>query len=88
MNKKADQYRLEIKDGDPPERVQTRYPRKMYEGALIEIAKQIRPGQYVEDLSAGSMGNVVTGEWLDHPEHKRKEPAAESLKHHDKVTEA
>ncbi|MGO4880348.1 MAG: hypothetical protein ACLP59_05940 [Bryobacteraceae bacterium] len=73
MNKKADQYRLEIKDGDPPERVQTRYPRKMFEGALIEIAKQIRPGQYVEDLSAGSMGNVVTGEWLaDHPEHKRK----------------
>jgi hypothetical protein len=31
----------------------------MFEGALNDIARRIRPGQYVEDLSAGSMGKLA-----------------------------
>jgi hypothetical protein len=57
--KKVDQYVLEIKNGFPPKREKTKYDTKMFSGALIELAERIKPGQYVENLSAGSAGKLV-----------------------------
>jgi hypothetical protein len=54
----ADAYRLKIKDGDPPDQGKTSYDTKVPSGTLFEIAKRIRPGQYVENLSAGSLGKL------------------------------
>jgi hypothetical protein len=56
---KIDQYVLEIKDGWPPKRCKTKYDAKMPNGALIEIAARIKPGQHVEDMSAGSAGKLA-----------------------------
>jgi hypothetical protein len=57
---KVDQYAApEIKDGLPPKRVKTTYDAKMFSGELIALAERIEPGQYVEGLSAGSMGKLV-----------------------------
>jgi hypothetical protein len=58
MSKKLDEYPLEIKDGDPPERGKTSYDTKAYAGALLDIAQRIKPGQFVENLSAGSLGKL------------------------------
>jgi len=58
MVKKTDHYELEIKDGDPPDQGKTSYDTKIPSGALFEIARRIGPGQYVEDLSAGSLGKL------------------------------
>jgi hypothetical protein len=58
MAKKLDSYELKIKDGDPPDQGKTSYDTKVPSGALFEIAKRIRPHQYVENLSAGSLGKL------------------------------
>lgn len=58
MRKTVDAYELEIKDGDPPNQTKTSYDTKMPSGALFEIAGRIKPGQYVENLSAGSLGKL------------------------------
>jgi hypothetical protein len=58
MAKKLDRYELQIKDGDPPDQDKTSYDAKVPSGALFEIAGRIKPGQYVEDLSAGSIGKL------------------------------
>jgi len=58
IGKKLHEYPLVIKDGDPPERGKTSYITKAYAGALFAIAQRIRPGQYVENLSAGSLGKL------------------------------
>jgi len=58
MSKKLEEYPLEIKNGDPPERPKTSYDSKAYAGALSDIAKRIKPGQYVLNLSAGSIGKL------------------------------
>jgi hypothetical protein len=49
-----------IKKGFPPKRTKRKNDRtKMKEGALIDVADRIEPGQYVEDLSAGSEGRFA-----------------------------
>jgi hypothetical protein len=58
VKKIVDSYELEIKDGDPPDQGRTSYDTKMRSGALFEIARRIKPGQYVENLSAGSLGKL------------------------------
>ena len=58
MKKTVDSYELEIQDGDPPDQDKTSYDTKMPSGALFEIARRIKPGQYVENLSAGSLGKL------------------------------
>jgi hypothetical protein len=58
MKRTVDSYELEIRDGDPPDQGKTSYDTKMPSGALFEIAKRIKPGQYVENLSAGSLGKL------------------------------
>jgi hypothetical protein len=60
MANTLDSYELEIKDGDPPEQDKTSYDTKAQLGALFEIAGRIRPGQYVENVSAGSLGKLRT----------------------------
>jgi hypothetical protein len=60
MAKTVDSYELEIRDGDPPEQGKTSYDTKAHLGALSEIARRIRPGQYVENVSAGSLGKLRT----------------------------
>jgi len=56
--KKTDEYDLYIKDGYPPPQGQTRYDTKLPNGALTHIGSRIKPGQYVENLSPGSMGKL------------------------------
>lgn len=56
--KKLDSYDLEIKDGNPPDQEKTSYDTKADSGALADIARRIKPGQYVENLSAGSLGKL------------------------------
>jgi hypothetical protein len=58
MTKKLDEYPLKIKDGDPPERRKKSYVTKASAGALSDIAQRIEPGQYVENLSVGSLGKL------------------------------
>jgi hypothetical protein len=58
MQTKAEHYVPKIKDGLPPVRSKTAYPRKIVEGELIRIAEQIRHGQYVE-ISQGSLGKLT-----------------------------
>jgi len=58
MKKRLDSYELEIGDGDPPDQGKTFYDAKTPSGALADIARRIRPGQYVENLSAGSVGKL------------------------------
>ena len=51
-------YRLEIKKGDPP-------AGQAHDGArlpfreLNDVASRIAPGQYIEGLSAGSLGRLA-----------------------------
>lgn len=58
MSKRLDTYELTIRNGDPPEPEKTSYDTKAQPGALFEIARRIKPGQYVENLSAGSLGKL------------------------------
>ena len=59
MTKKVDQYVPEIKDGLPHKRAKTKYDTKIFEGELIRIGERIKHGQYVENLSAGSIGKLA-----------------------------
>jgi hypothetical protein len=57
--KKVDHYVPEIKNGFPPPREKSTYNRKIFDGELLRLAEVIKPGQYVESLSAGSMGKFA-----------------------------
>src|SRR5689334_14741526 len=57
--KQTEEYGLMIEDGDPPPRGKTKYLAKLPDGALSDLAKRIRPGQYVANLSAGSLGKLA-----------------------------
>ena len=57
--KKLDEYVLEIKNGFPPNRGRREYRTKLPDGALLAAADRIKPGQYVENLSAGSEGKFA-----------------------------
>ncbi len=59
MSSRVSQYLPEIKDGFPPERATRAYNKKMFEGGLMDLADRIKPGQYVEGLSAGSEGKFA-----------------------------
>ena len=59
MQKRTEEYWLKIEDGDPPPKGKTQYFAKLPDGALSNIAKRIRPGQYVANLSAGSLGKLA-----------------------------
>jgi hypothetical protein len=58
MGKKTEEYDLYIKNGYPPPKAKTRYDTRLPDGALPHIGKRIKPGQYVENLSAGSAGKL------------------------------
>jgi len=59
MQRQIEEYGLKIEDGDPPPKGKTRYLAKLPDGALADIAKRVRPGQYVANLSAGSLGKLA-----------------------------
>jgi hypothetical protein len=58
MSKRLEEHTLRIENGDPPERSKTSYQTKTYSGALRDIAQRIKPGQYVQNLSVGSLGKL------------------------------
>lgn len=59
MANKVHQYVPDIKNGLPPSRVKTTYDMQISEGELIRIGERIDHGQYVENLSAGSLGRIA-----------------------------
>jgi hypothetical protein len=58
MTKKVDEYGLKIQDGDPPDSPKKSYDTKAFDGTLADIAQRIKPGQYVSNVSAGSLGKL------------------------------
>src|SRR6266498_502230 len=56
---RVDQYDVEIEDGLPPAKTKTRYTKKLPNGRLEQIARQIKHGQCVKNLSVGSAGKLV-----------------------------
>ena len=57
--KKVDHYVPEIKNGFPPPREKITYNTKIFDGELLRLAEVIKPGQFVANLSAGSMGKFA-----------------------------
>jgi len=57
--RKLAEYSIEIKNGFPPPKGKTHYRDKLPNGALAQAARRITAGQYVDNLSAGSMGKLA-----------------------------
>jgi hypothetical protein len=57
--KKVYEYNVEIEDELPPVKNKTLYNKKLPNGRLERIASQIKHGQCVKNLSAGSAGKLV-----------------------------
>jgi hypothetical protein len=57
---KVVKYDVKIEGGLPSAKKKTTYTKRLPDGRLEEIADQIKHGQFVTNLSAGSAGKLVS----------------------------